>query len=322
MQDYRQQPPYTVQVEPTEGCNLGCSFCGLRGMRKKGTTPWNFMTLKTAEQIASKMAAQGWTAKVIFAMHGEPTLNPELFDIIRIFRKHLPKNIFHIISNGSGFIHNKKGLNPTEYAMALVGAGINHILLDNYDPHGDWKKIVVHLGDELPVRYLGEDKTPMFRTDRGPDVMVLPPIAEVKISFVRNLKNHCGAAFPLDDSFNGKRCAVPFRELSFRWDGNVALCCDDFRGEYAIGNIRQFKTIEELWNSERFQAARVMLYNAKRSFRPCQGCTSVSMRTGLLPDKLGKDVLEPISEEVETFCKAIGAEGPLSPIIVKRPWEK
>lgn len=28
-----QQPPFTVLIEPTEGCNLGCSFCGLRGMR-------------------------------------------------------------------------------------------------------------------------------------------------------------------------------------------------------------------------------------------------------------------------------------------------
>lgn len=26
MIDYKQQPPYTIQIEPTEGCNLGCSF--------------------------------------------------------------------------------------------------------------------------------------------------------------------------------------------------------------------------------------------------------------------------------------------------------
>jgi len=34
-----QTPPFSIQIEPTEGCNLGCSFCGLQGMKKKGKTP-------------------------------------------------------------------------------------------------------------------------------------------------------------------------------------------------------------------------------------------------------------------------------------------
>ena len=110
--------------------------------------------------------------------------------------------------------------------------------------------------------------------------------------------------------------------MSFRYNGNVALCCDDFRGQYFIGNIEEYEKIDDLWNNERFQAARVMLYNAKRSFSPCKGCTNVSMRVGLLPDKLGKDTLEPISEEIELFTQAIGQEGYLSDTIVKRPWEK
>ena len=46
------------------------------------------------------------------------------------------------------------------------------------------------------------------------------------------------------------------------------------------------------------------------------------MRVGLLPDKLGKDTLEPISEEIDLFTQAVGEEGYLSRTIVKRPWEK
>lgn len=73
-----QQAPFTVLVEPTEGCNLGCSFCGLRGMREKGTKPWNFMSIKTAKRIASEIAKAGWRSKIVFAQHGEPTLNADL----------------------------------------------------------------------------------------------------------------------------------------------------------------------------------------------------------------------------------------------------
>lgn len=66
MIDYRQQPPYTIQIEPTEGCNLGCSFCGLQGMKHNGKTPWKFMTVETAQEIARKVAKEKWTAKFIF----------------------------------------------------------------------------------------------------------------------------------------------------------------------------------------------------------------------------------------------------------------
>lgn len=323
MENYRQQPPYTIQIEPTEGCNLGCKFCGLQGMKHNGKTPWNFMSVETAEEIARKIAKEKWTAKFIFAMHGEPTLNKHLFEIIAIFRKALPNNIFHIISNGCGFVHTA-GVTPTEFCRKLFDSGINHILLDNYSPDGDWSKVVADVRDTFIVRYLGgsEKKTSMFRSDKGHDIIILPSIETTKISLVRNLKNHCGAAFPPDDKYNGRRCAVPFRELSFRYNGNVAICCDDFRGQYFVGNISDYESVEELWNNERFQAARVMLYNAQRSFSPCNGCTSLSMRVGLLPDKLGKDSLESVSEEIAEFTKAIGREGYLASTIVKRPWDK
>jgi molybdenum cofactor biosynthesis enzyme MoaA len=214
METIIQEPPFTIQIEPTEGCNLGCKFCGLRGMRENGTKPWNYMSLETAEDIANKIAEANWSAKLIFAMHGEPTLNPKLFEIIKIFRQKLPNNIFHIISNAYGFVHANK-LSALDYVNALKDAGINHILLDNYSVNGDWSKVVEAVGDSYEVLYLGKDKTPMFRSDTKFNIIVLPSIVTTKISFVRNLKNHAGAAFPLDKSFNNKRCAVPFREMIF-----------------------------------------------------------------------------------------------------------
>lgn len=318
---YKQQAPFAIQVELTEGCNLGCSFCGLQGMREKGTKPWYFMTKEIAEDISSKIAKASWTAKIIFAMHGEPTLNPDIFDIIKIFRKNLPDNVFHIISNGYKFVHNKQ-MTPVEYVEALRDAGINHILLDNYTPDGDWSKVVKSVGDKHEILYLDKDKTPMFRTDRKFNIIILPPIVDVKISFVRNFVNFCGTAAPLDDSYNNRRCTKPFRELSIRHDGNVSICCDDFRGTYFIGNIQEYDSIVDLWNNERFQAARIMLYHGRRDFKPCKGCNAVTMRVGLLPDQKGKDKMPEITEDVEAFCEAIGMEGYMSKIIVKREWEK
>ena len=112
---------------------------------------------------------------------------------------------------------------------------------------------------------------------------------------------------------------MPFRELAFRWDGNVTLCCDDFRGEYPIANIFDMK-IDDIWNHERFQAARIMLYNYNRNFRPCDGCTNISFKVGFLPDYKGAETLPPITEEVQTLAQSVHRFGPLSNI-VKRKWE-
>lgn len=313
-----QHAPFSIQIEPTEGCNLGCSFCGLRGMRQKGTKPWNFMTLATARLIANEIREAEWNSKIIFAMHGEPTLNPQLKNIIKIFRKQLPKSIFHLITNGYGIARAKDIKNEL---LCLKAAGINHILLDNYSDNGDWKSIIEVASKHFDVEYLVTG-VPMFSGVKRFRVLLIPPIRTEKINLVRNLANHCGAAFRLDYRHSMKRCTMPFRELSFRYNGKVALCCDDFRGEYPIGDI-QGMNIVELWNHERFQAARIMLYNKSRTFKPCHGCTNVSMRVGLLPDPTGQDTLPSITPEVIKIAKEVTKDNaPLSEIIVKRNWEK
>ena len=311
-----QQPPFTVLIEPTEGCNLGCSFCGLRGMREKGTKPWKFMELKTARRIASEIAKAGWRSKIVFAQHGEPTLNPDFLKIVRMFRDALPNSIFHIFTNGYAINRAKSS---EKYIDELFDAGMNNIIVDCYTENGDW-----HFIDKLPENKYNmafySTGVPLYINNKKNRILVMPPIF-TDHHITRRLANHCGAAAPLDSSYNDKRCAMPFRELAFRYDGNVSLCCDDFRGEYPIANIFDMDIVS-LWNHERFQAARIMLYNHNRNFRPCDGCTNISMRVGFLPDSSGKETLPAITKKVEELAKSVHEHGPLSDIIVKRKWEK
>lgn len=317
LEEIVQQAPFTVLVEPTEGCNLGCSFCGLQGMRKKGTKPWKYMSVETAEKIASEMAGAHWNAKLVFAQHGEPTLNPKLFEIISMFRSYLPNNIFHLYTNGYGIV---KSGNPDEYVEKLFQAGINNINVDCYLKNGDWQ-FVQNLKDQSNV-VIYEKGVPLYPNNRKRRICLLPSIKDDKTNRItRKLGNHAGAAAPLDDSYNDKRCAMPFREMAFRYDGWVNLCCNDFRGEYPIGNIFS-RGIVDLWSDDRYKAARVMLYNYSRDFRPCRGCTNVSLRVGLLPDSSGKETLPKITQEVKSLAQSVAIENkPLSEI-VKRSWEK
>jgi len=310
-----QQSPFTVLIEPTEGCNLGCSFCGLRGMREKGTKPWNHMNLKIAERIASEISKAGWNSKIVFAQHGEPTLNPKIFEIIKIFRKNLPDAVFHMYTNGYG-INNSE--NKEKYLKNLFDSGINNLIVDCYSDEGDWNFINEIKGDWNIVFH--NKGIPLYTNNKKERILLLPPIKDDH-KITRKLANHCGAAAPLNLSYNKKRCTMPFRELAFRYDGNVSLCCDDFRGEYPIANINDMGIVE-LWNHERFQAARIMLYNYSRDFKPCSGCTNMSMRVGFLPDSSGQKDLPEISSEAKNMAKEVSKFGPLSSIIIKRKWEK
>lgn len=264
------------------------------------------------------MARVGWKCKFVFAMHGEPTLNPAFIDIVATFRKHLPKAVFHMYSNGYGMNHAK---DTSEYLDRLFEAGMNDILVDCYTAKGDWNFVEKIDIEKYNVVTL-EPGVPYYYPKQGRRICLLPPIAEDDTNkMTRRLANHCGAAFPLDDSFNNKRCTFPFRELDVRWNGQVCLCCDDFRGEYPIANIHDMP-IEDLWNHPRFHAARVMLYNNDRRFRPCQGCTHVSVRVGFLPDKMGKKTLPPITPEIRRMAEDVSKDGPCAEKIYKRPWEK
>lgn len=314
---YKQQCPFTIQVEPTEGCNLGCSFCGLQGMKHKGKTPWNFMTLETAKRIASEIERVGWNSKIVFALHGEPTLNKQFIEIVSIFRKHLPKTVFHLYTNGCKFNHVA---DANEYLQKVFNAGIDNIVLDCYSDNGDWR-FIEKLNDKSVVVEYGKG-IPLHTSNRKKRILKLPPIQlDKENTSTRRLANHAGAAFPLDSSFNNKRCTMPFREMCFRWDGNVNLCCDDFRGKYPIANIHNMD-IEEIWNHPRFQAARVMLYNYNRDFTPCWGCTNISMRVGFLPDSSGQDDMPAVSEEIVKYAKSVAEENAPLATIVQRDWEK
>lgn len=52
--------------------------------------------------------------------------------------------------------------------------------------------------------------------------------------------------------------------------GDVVPCCEDFRGSYLLGNIRQ-QTLTEIWTGERYQTLRTKVLD--RALSMCQECS-------------------------------------------------
>lgn len=284
-------PPNSIQLEPAEGCTLACSFCAIQSIRDNGadratgthgrsSSPFRFMSLETAEAIAMGIAEAGWTSRIEFAMHGEPTANRLLPQIVAIFRSYLPHNSIMVTSNGSGFVTD--GLVKMQ---ALFDAGLNTLVLDDYK-HGFLDKFRTLL-DVLPWQTFSypenQNAKPHERYHKQ-RVIIIHDISENDTG-THQLTNQGGCSGGPSKTVM-KRCAKPFREMSVRWDGNVAICCDDWTGRYKIGNVNAL-SMQEIWMHDRMEAARRMLYAGDRRFGPCAGCDVKTYRNGLLPDRMG-----------------------------------
>lgn len=300
MKIYKQPPPNSLHLEPVEGCSLACSFCALQTIRDNGadwatgthgknSAPYKFADVAMFDAIGKDAAQWGWlNPRVEIDGRGEPTMHPQLPEIVAVLRKWLPKAYFLLTTNGSGLI--KEGR-----IAALFDAGLDTLAWDKYK-HATWnEKVELNL-----YTYAVDSLIPLF--DYPKDKMGNPHqrykgqritrIADISQNHsgthkVTNQGGNSGAREPLD-----QRCAKPFRDLFIRWDGNVAICCDDWRGQYKIANVRTLG-LQGVWHHERFHAARVALYHKRRdAINVCSGCNVKTFRNGLLPDKYGKDALE------------------------------
>ena len=305
----RQDAPNSIQVELTEGCNLACSFCGIQQIRDNGadgpswthgknSKEYKFMSKEPLYSIINTVKNSNWNPRFEFAMHGEPTMHPEYKQFIHIVRTSLPKASIMMTSNGGGLLGD-----VNTKVNELMEAGLNILFLDNYER--------IRIVDKIKEKYNGPyqvieypqnpEGNPHKRKKPHEKIIVVGADLTIATSGTHaQVSNHAGSAFPLNHKQQGKRCAKPFRELSVRWDGNVAVCCNDWTGIYKCGNVNDYAKIDDLWNNDAFYSARVKLYHGQRDFGPCNGCDNTTIRNGLLPDRMGKQDL-PLPDKTTNY---------------------
>lgn len=321
-------PPFAIQIELTEGCNLFCDFCGLRGIREKPMTNLRFASMDTMKRIAQFIADSGWNPRLEFAMHGEPTLHPEFLPIVEMFRRVLPSAHMMLTTNGYGFLYaedrKKRPPESTVSYLSAVSEVFNVIAIDAYEYAKLYPQIIERIQGRIPFAWYPEDPDANPHTRRGKwdrDVVFIQDITTASKGSHSTLINHAGCAFPPDHSKDDRRCAKPFRELAFRWDGHVAVCCNDWRGVYIVCNVNDEESLADVWHHERWDPARRALYEGDRRLAPCHGCNAVSTRVGLLPDKKGQHEYPAPDQDSWERWQEIIAAGPIADV-VQREWEK
>lgn len=221
------------------------------------------------------------TIKAELAMRGEPTLNPFLIRNLEIIRELVPKIQVTLFTNGSQL------LKSPQYLIEILDAGCNILNIDCYGGEPAYQKYL-KLAESL--REEGEFEIKDFREftaykkyPSGHKMRVVNLVPDVKFGDVdvRQIHNFAGAAnqeyleslpaykqkeLPLE-----KKCVRPFRELTVYTNGDINLCCQDWRGQCILGNLHE-QTLDEIWYGEKHLQYLQSLYQKDRNYTPCDEC--------------------------------------------------
>jgi MoaA/NifB/PqqE/SkfB family radical SAM enzyme len=289
--------PIIVSVEPTNACNMKCPMCptGLdvlsrpKGMMDLDRFAWMLDQIDRSVLIMS------------FFMWGEPTLNPRLYDMIRLASR---RGIFTLLT-----------INGTRIdAGQILDSGLDYLVV-SFDGTREESYGPVRVGGSLAAAREGVARLAEERARRGADRprinmgFIVTKLNEAElptlgreaesIGFDAARPKYLGAMTrkvaaelrPLDPRLHGSvgwrtleegvpglnlppilnRCGFLWHSASVHWDGTMVPCCYDWDAEEPLGNA--FRTgFREIWTGAAYTGFRRRVLADKKSIGLCHAC--------------------------------------------------
>ncbi len=291
------QRPYAIVIEPANFCNLQCPLCptpSLLNPRKK-----RMLSFDNFKYILDKV--KNVVHRVYLVLAGEPLLNKDLPEMINYARK---CKLFTIIFTNATLLNDKlgsdilnsgldyliisfDGFSKNVYEDFRCGANFEGVL-DNIRNLCALKKKLKAAKTFIEIQWiLTKENQPELRAAQK-FFKSLPSINRFYIKSL-SLNEHClslsdiekykNKYLPLSGKIrkhyinankNDNKCLMHIPAILA--DGSITICCYDFKGEYAFGNILELDSLEELLQSSIYREIRMK--SMKRKLPICQKCPS------------------------------------------------
>ena len=332
------QRPWCIQLEPTEGCNYSCWFCGIHAIRE--TTNWHQYRYMDPALIREAFRdLRSWLPKirVELNLHGEPTLNPKLNEILRGI-KEFPQAQIQMQTNGSE-VEDPDAFE--DRADEWYDAGLNLYVLNCYKRWWGEKRADSRYGYflDLAKRYTAKHpeiqlidfygdnpkhiSTYHYHSPTKKFLFVMNDLGDVNTAVraetgrpvskdVTNMGGNSPQG-PQEKLMHKPRMTAPlqkmctrvYRELIFGWNGEVSVCCVDWSAQLTVGVFPR-QSLKEIWYSDIFNVVRELLHRKNRNFTPCSNCDYMGgWRQGLVtPPELtdtDAELLEKVRVHMETY---------------------
>lgn len=227
-----------VEINPTELCNLACSFCPRSTFYPNQNL---HMSLETAEEISRQLQAVGYSNEVSITGRGEPTLHPEFDKLCNTFfdRDWTTKT-------------NTNGKRYDKWSETV----------NRFD------KVIWNCYEHTEDQYRDEIKR--FK-DKNNFVVNYKPIDmawQTRSSFT----NRAGS-FPINHQPDLGYCDTPFLKIFIDYEGTYRLCCEDWKDKIEMGSIWNEPIADYIENNVKLKEYRKRLAEGDRSLTPCASCS-------------------------------------------------
>ena len=244
-------------IEPTNTCNLRCTFCFVtEGMTREG----GFMEFDLFKKIIDDspdlehLCMHNW---------GEPLLHKDIFKMIEYAKN---KGVNYVVMNTNGTLLTDKMIDQiVDSKLDIIRFSIDGSAETFKRVRGvELKKIEQNINKLKNVKEIRRPELKMgvvftIEEDTEGDV-------EDYITHWEQIVDHVRLQPKLITSPRTEICPEPFGKdygkLVVLWDGRVIPCCVDYNANLTIGSV-QNDTIQNLWKNEKMDLLRKQHLNGQ-----------------------------------------------------------
>jgi radical SAM protein with 4Fe4S-binding SPASM domain len=262
--------PLNVDVEVSSICNIKCDHC-FRQYMDIGEN--DLMPMNMFENIARECGRWGlFTLK--FSMRGEPTMHPQLPEMVALAKKCGVKEVWI----------NSHGGNITEdLAKRLMKAKPDWVTI-SFDGLGEMYESIrrpLKFEDSLRKLKMLREARDRFNPDAILNVQTLWSAISNAPAEYRRIMGSIVDRISVNSDMNFKEimlvpdndfvCPRLWQRIAVTSQGDFLKCPSDFQKEEVLGNIRDM-TIKEVWDHQQHAQRLRHLAGRKRESEVCQKC--------------------------------------------------
>lgn len=273
--------PYSLQIEPTNHCNLDCISCA----RSASSRKCGYMDLALFKKIVDDASRIG-VKMVRLWLLGEPMLHPRIVDMIGYVKQ---KGLrVRLTTNGMSFDSKRieailrSGVDSGDRVIFSV-LGYSKEIHEKIMKGVDHSKVIKNIHDFIALRKKHRHNGPVVETI----FYVMPEnemerqqfstywcsvVDHVRISGISRRFAEFGNGTSSPRPVRKATCAVLWDRMVVFWNGDVPLCIGDVDGTYCLGNVRE-RSLSEIWNCEALMSLRKMHWEKGFGELPlCRSC--------------------------------------------------
>jgi radical SAM protein with 4Fe4S-binding SPASM domain len=289
--------PFTVSVEPTTNCNLGCPECpsGLKSFtRPTGNLEYDFYK-RTLDEIGDKLIY------LYFYFQGEPYMHPGFLDLVSYASK---KGIYTVTSTNAHFLTARKAKETVESGLDRILISIDGTTQETYQQYrigGSLQKVIDGTKNLIAARKELKSATPHIVFQ----FLVVKP-NEHQVAEVQQLAQELGVdevklktaqvydyengnpLIPTTDKYSRYKresdgryriknellnhCWKLWHSAVITWDGKIVPCCFDKDAQHQLGDLHS-KTFAEIWQSDLYNSFRSRILKSRKEIDICTNCS-------------------------------------------------